>query len=287
MAKSSLVKTLVISIAYCSFCYSSEERIQYKDGSTNLLNADTIYYYKSSFDEFKDRISWISKIKKEDLDINKTGSSAAMETAGFWAGFYEGSDAKLELTDGTKMRKFDYNKLLWEQYYRNNSRFNIWRKTNFRNYSRGISKGRAERIRDSVLKINGNGEWELEPIDEISVRLDERHRKLFQALSDYTKNVSQRVAKIQSGGKVSENAGALIFRKSDKTVLFIVGIKWNKPVFGDHYTEYVCEISQVTGAIVSDSFSYTTTSFKPGKFEQWTELAADTAKAIAFIASLL
>lgn len=108
-----------------------------------------------------------------------------------------------------------------------------------------------------------------------------------QKLAEYGSQGPRKAIEAQPQIKVVAHGSALVFRQSDNTVIFIVGVKWNHPMYSDGYTEFHMTVSQVTGAVVTESFAYTTFPLEPREWSQYYTIATTAANAIRIASRLL
>jgi hypothetical protein len=258
--------------------------------TSTCLDPNTIYYYKSAFPSFVERLDWVAEttetewttrndeLKKEQDRIEKWAKWVG------WSSIGGGPGAKYLTERFSVMIQQSMRAALLQS--EDEADLPFWMRyplaftpDQFSNY--------LERLKRALPKLEGDGEWKTAAIEDLQFELADPAKEVFVELGEYNLGSPDRTSQCQSSAKVVAHSGALVFRSSDKSVLFISGVKWNHPLYSEGYTEYHLHISQVTGAVISDSLAFTSFPLEPGEFSQLKEIASVSASAIRLAAGLM
>ena len=256
-------------------CSDGTER-QVAAPTHTILERDTIYYYKSAFPEFVERLEWIAKTDRDELvSAERKKRDERRRT----------KDTLIPLLFGDFIGAgIEY--MGWLRNEDGERRAPFWLDP-VGHITDAPFENQFERVSRSLPKLAGDGEWNVVAIEELRYTLDDPAKEIFSALAEYGSQGPRKAIEAQPQIKVVAHSSALVFRQSDNTVIFVVGIKWNHPMYSDGYTEFHMTVSQVTGAVVTESFAYTTFPLEPREWSQYHTIATTAANAIRIASRLL
>ncbi len=274
--------SLVISVIGCSpsETASVSQRGQPTSSATKtpktLLKGNCVYFYRSAFPEFQARLQWIAETDpvhfRKEVDAARKSRSASKD---LWLRILSGDLIGTAIEASGVTRDKDGNRRL------------PWWIDPIGATTESPLENSFERAVRSLPKLDADGLWETEEIESIEFDLDDPAKVVFQEMAKYNSSGRQKTEQAQPQARVVASATALIFRESDSSILFINGIKWNHPLYSDGYTEFHLHISQKTGAIINDSYAYTTFPLEPGQFTQYETIAKTTVDAINLARQLM
>ena len=273
---------IVITVVGCSHSGPSSisqqgETTSFVHGKpTTLLRKNTLYLYRSSFPEFRERIRWIAStdpvdFRKETESLRKSRSASKDIWFRVLSGDLIGTAIE---ASGVTRDKDGKRRVPW------------WIDPLGAATESPLSNSFERTIR-SLPKLDGDGLWSTEEIESIDFRLDDPAKEMFQEMSRYNSSGKSKTEQAQPQARAVASATALVFRESDSSVLFINGIKWDHPLYADGYTEFHLHISQKTGAVINDAYAYTTFPLEPGQFSQYESIAKTTLDAINLARQLM
>ena len=278
-------KLIALFVAVCLGCEPSASHVptQQSIESTNTkatpstsLSVNTIYYYRSVFPEFKERLQWIATTDKKKLTL---AADEARKEQLWW------KDIAFSSLSGNPIS------LAWSCFGMGRTetgrpKILFWASPISDPTDTPLANYFERRLR-SLPKLEADGTWDLKEIESIDFDLDDPATTIFQEMASYNLAGRGKTEQAQSQASPVASATALIFRKSDSSILFINGIKWNHPLYADGYTEFQLHISQKTGAVINDSYAYTNFPLEPGQFSQYASIAKTTADAILLARQLM
>lgn len=243
--------------------------------STNLAY-NTIYFYRSAFPQFQERVQWIAnsdpvELKTQADEIRKSRS----KTKDTWLRILSGDmiGAALEASGFTRDK--------------DGERRLPWWIDPMGAATEGPLENSFERTLRSLPKLESDGIWKFQEIESYSFDLNDPAKEIFAAMAEYNSQGREKTTEAQPQARVVASATALVFRESDESLLFINGIKWNHPLYSDGYTEFHLHISLKTGAVINDAYAYTTFPLEPGVYTQYATMAQKAVEAVKLAKGLM
>ena len=255
---------------------SVDKKAEQSKATQTALRPNTIYYYKSAFPGFKERLAWVSSTEPKKLREDAVQArNSQSKTKDIWVRIFSRDliGAAIEASGVTRDSEGE-RKLPW------------WADP-VGSVTEAPIKNKFERTIRSLPKLTEDGVWALTPIEDVSQFTIDPAKDIFIAAADYNAKSAAKTTQAQPQSRVIAQSTAVVFRSSDKSLIFISGVKWSHPLYSEGYTEFHLHISQVTGAVISDSYAYTTFPLEPGEWTQYSEIGKVAMESIKLAAKLI